>query len=441
MSGAHPIKGEITTHGSPVLGHDRDETGTTRADATRPHRRIAEARKRVSGATSARGAVEPPGLALALVLTSSAVGCGAAEFEYIRPWFRVATSPRHVIAPHALEWGGGRRAELRVGGDWRALEHVDFRVHPLGDAVALDEYTYVDPQRRDPVNDVRASGATGVFIYREDVAAATHIPRCATPRYSGAPAEVACFACGTREPYLRLEEAHRPADVCSTLRVDTYDTRGRPVSHLALLSPIVVPEVEGRLPDGPWIVAEAAPPADFLYWYAPRMRFTLDASGVHPLPFGADPLHRERDAEARAREIERQVPIRDAAVASLRAAFAEDERQHPSWVVRGEVLNRLFPNVAVEPEVPAEQGSCYTFVARASAGLTRLEVSFHRDSPFVPSSIEEVHDGVLAFATGAPVVTLSRCFAPGDPAVYHCRVGSRGGSGYVLARIYAHQPP
>lgn len=382
----------------------------------------------------------PLRVAAGIVVASLFVGCGAAEREYIRPWFRMTTSPRHVIAPHALEWGGVRRPEVLVGGDWRPLEHVDFRVHPIGDAVALDEYTYVDPQRRDPMRDVRADGATGVFIYREGRADAIHIPRCATPRYSDRPAEIACFACGAREPYVRLDEARSPGDACATIRVDTYDTRGRPVAQVTFPSPIVQPEVEGRVPDGPWIVAEARMREDFLYWYAPRMRFALDSSGFHALPFGADPLSRERDAEARAREIVRQVPLRDAAVASLRAAFAEDERVHPSWVARAEVLDRLFPNGAVEPQVPAQSGVCYTFVARASEGVTRLEVSFHRDMPFVPRSIEEVHDGVLAFATGAPEVSLTRCFAPGDPAIYHCRVGSRGGTGYVLARVYAHPP-
>jgi hypothetical protein len=170
------------------------------------------------------------------------------------------------------------------------------------------------------------------------------------------------------------------------------------------------------------------------------VRFSLDAGGFHALPFGADPLHVEVDAEKRAQEIVREVPLRDAAVASLRAAFAEEERVHPSWVMRSEVLNELRPNQALEPTVPAQPGTCYTVVARASDRLTRLELSIHTSSPFVPSSIEEVHEGVLVFATGAPVVTLHRCFAPGDPAVYHYRVGSRGGSGYVLARVYGHPP-
>ena len=45
-------------------------------------------------------------------------------------------------------------------------------------------------------------------------------------------------------------------------------------------------------------------------------------------------------------------------------------------------------------------------------------------------------------ASGAPEVTLSRCVAPGDPAVFHfhVRVGAGIGAGYVLARVYAHLP-
>jgi hypothetical protein len=378
-------------------------------------------------------------LAPAILLAASVTACSAAERQYVRPWFRTTTEPRHVLAPHAIEWGGGRRAEVLVGGSWRGLPHESFGVHPVGDAIAVDEFAFVDPHRTDPMNDERAHGASGVFIYREGHADAIHVPadQCATPFYSEDAAEIACFGCGTRAPLTAL---HRRDAPCGTMHVDIHDTAGRITSGLAFPSPIAEPHLEGRLPNGAWILHEDKSSADFLYVYGPPMRFSLDASGFHALPFGADPLHVDRDAEARAQEILRQVPLRDAAMASMRAAFADDERAHPSWIVRSEVANHLRPNQALEPTAPAQPGTCYTLVARASEGLTRLEVSIHGRSPYVPSSIEEVREGVLAFATGAPVATARRCHAPGDPAVYHYRVGSRGGAGYVLARVYAHPP-
>lgn len=150
-------------------------------------------------------------------------------------------------------------------------------------------------------------------------------------------------------------------------------------------------------------------------------------------------LHREIDAENHAAWLVREVPIRDAAVAALRASFAADERAHPSWVVRADVVNRMRANLAMEPEVRVEPGTCYTVVARASDGLKRVDLSLHRSTPFVPSWPPS-SEGLLGMASGAPEVTLTRCANPNDPAVLHVRVGAGIGEGYLMARVYAHPP-
>lgn len=359
-------------------------------------------------------------LSLGFVLATSLVGCGGAKHRYEKPWFRVATAQKHVVAPHALGWGGGRTLEMLSNGKWRELDHAEpFSVHPVGDSVAIDE-------------------KAGVFLYRE-AHTAIHIPRarCATPRFSPSPAEIACFGCGEREPYGKLGEG----ESCGMMHVDTYDAFGALVSSVTFPSPMAKPYVEGRLAGGSWVLGEGKMPDDFLYRRAPDPRFLLDANGLQALPFGADPLNFEADAQERAQAILREAPIRDAAVASLRAALSGDERVRPSWVEQSELLNRLDPNEALERTLPAKPGTCYAFVARASEGVTQLELSVHGSPPFVPTSISDNQEGVFAFATGAPDVTVSRCVQMGDPPTYHFRVGSRGGSGYVLARVYSYPEP
>ena len=43
---------------------------------------------------------------------------------------------------------------------------------------------------------------------------------------------------------------------------------------------------------------------------------------------------------------------------ALRVAFAEDERAHPSWIVRAEVVNRMRAGLAMEPQVEVQPGTC-----------------------------------------------------------------------------------
>jgi hypothetical protein len=328
-----------------------------------------------------------------------------------------------------------------VDGSWHTLPHGtvergSFQAHPVGDAIAVDEYTFVDPTRRDPIEDPQRSGASGVFVYHQGRATPFHIPpaRCATPEYTETPGEITCFGCGDAAPFGPVGRG------CGVLHIETFDVFGRSVAARAVVSPAKEPVVEGRLLTGQWIVAERALSPDFLFFGAPLLRFRLDPCGFTALPFGADPLHVEIDAEERAAELLREVPIRDAAVAALRAAFAEDERAHPTWVVRKEVLNRVRAHQAMEPDVRAEPGTCFTVVARGSEGLTRIELSLHRKTPFAPEWPPSA-EGLLGMAADASPATLSRCVAPGDPEVLHLRVGAGAGAGYMLARIYAHSPP
>ena len=379
-------------------------------------------------------------LPLGLVLVSCALGCGVARQEYVRPWFREVTSEKYVIAPHAIAWGGESRPEVLVDGDWRRLPHDtakrgDYRVHRVGDAIAVDEYTFFDPERREPCEDQRRGATSGVFIYHEGRVTPIHIPpaRCATREFTETPAEITCFGCGDAAPLRPLGPA------CGVLHVETFDTFGRSVARRALASPAELPFVDGRLPTGEWIIAEHRFPDDFLFFAAPHLRFRLDPGGFTALPFGADPFHVDPDAEARAAKILREVPVRDAAVAPLRAAFAEDERAHPSWIVRAEVVDRISANYATKREVRVQPGTCYTVVARASEGLTRVDLSLHHNTLFVRSGPPS-SEGLLGMASGAPEVRLSRCVAPGDPAVFYVRVGAGLGAGYVLARVYAHPP-
>src|SRR5262245_52437116 len=120
----------------------------------------------------------PAVLIAALALLAAA--CGPAKVEYIRPWFRVVTSPEYVVAPHAISWGGARRAQVLVDDDWHELPHGtrergDFNIHPLGDAVALDELpvTIVG----DPNHERRIEGPMRVFTYHRGYLAPIELPK------------------------------------------------------------------------------------------------------------------------------------------------------------------------------------------------------------------------------------------------------------------------
>jgi len=348
----------------------------------------------------------------ALVLS----GCGATQHEYVRPWFRIATTPRHVIAPHALEWGGVRRPEIFVGGRWRGLSHgdrKDFRVEPVGRALAVEEYTFVGPGR-DPIEDRRRWGATGVFVYHRGARQPVHISAKACPTAWITPSEIACFSCGDSPLY-----PDQQPDSCGTLHMARYDAHGALLGRRAFPCPIAEPDVEGQLPTGEWIVAEAKLNPDFLFMYGPRVRYRLDDKGLVRLPFGADPLEREIDAELRAKDILEEVPIRDATLMSLRAALIEDERARPTWRMQTEVANRMRAGLSMEPSVPVRAGHCYALIARST--LSSLEVSVADQR-----------------ATGASFATVSHCVAPGEPPHLDFRLQANAGEGYLVARIYAY---
>ncbi|MEJ7727713.1 MAG: hypothetical protein WKG00_00695 [Polyangiaceae bacterium] len=354
------------------------------------------------------------------------------------------TSPEYVIAPHALAWGGARRAEVLVDDAWHELPHGDghFQVHPVGDALAIDEYTF-STAGRDPVEDPREQGATGVFVYHRGRLAPFHIPptRCATPAYGETPPEIACFGCGETEPYLRLQPSRRRDEPCGTLHYDSYDTHGRLRARRRFTSPAASPDVEGRLPSGQWILAERKPSSDFLFFGAPAMRFSLGPGGLSELPFGADPLHRGIDSEQRAEKILREVPLRDAAVAALREAMAEGERAQPGWVVRTEVVNQLSsPGQALEPRVEARPGRCYTMVARSSSELARLSIAIRGDARDLSTSLRHLDAPPLVRVAGSSVVIASRCVSAGDLPLLQLRIESAAAGGYVVARIYEHAP-
>jgi hypothetical protein len=160
------------------------------------------------------------------------------------------------------------------------------------------------------------------------------------------------------------------------------------------------------------------------------MRFRLDREGFTELPWGADPLHREVDSVRRAQQILAQVPLRDAAVATLRAEFAIDERTHPARVMRAEVVNRLEGTVGIEPEVAVAPPSCYSIVARSTAGLSKIRILVPSDRPAATG------DPPLERADGASFVTTTRCVQAGDPPRLRFRIEAVAGAGYVMVRIY-----
>ncbi|MCC6525972.1 MAG: hypothetical protein IT373_25220 [Polyangiaceae bacterium] len=394
-------------------------------------------------ANAVRASALRAGVSLALLaLAPWLVGCGAAQYDYVRPWFRVATSPRYVLAPHAIEWGGLRSAETRVDGRWHELAREGvgrgtFRVHRVGDAVALDQYAAVPDE---PRSDPRTSGR--VAIYHEGRLAPVVLPHsaCASPRFSEQPPELTCFGCGEAEPYEPVP-LYDGTLACGTLHLESYDTFGRSLARRALASPAECPEVEGRLPTGEWIVADTAQSNDdFLYFGAPRTRFRLDPGGFTRLPFGADPLGIEHDAEGRAQEILRQVPIRDVAVASLRAAFEDEERTRPDWVRESELVHHLRRGQALEPDVPVHPGDCYTVVARSTADLSGLRLGVWRAWPDITVSLAHFDDPPLARSVGASTARLTHCVGPGEPPLLEVHVEATAGAGYIVARIYAHPP-
>jgi hypothetical protein len=383
--------------------------------------------------------------ACALLSLLGLAGCAASQHDYLRPWFRITTSPEHVIAPHALAWGGVRRPEVRIDGRWLELphggaEHGDFRVEPVGSALAVQEYSF-STAGRDPMEDPRRMGATGVFVYhageREPVRISAR--QCPTPRISETPAEITCFACGTSSPGSPLHpDQDRPA--CDRLQIRRYDSRGALLGRRALPCPIVEPDVEGRLPTGEWIVAEAKSSTDFLFLYGPRVRYQLDSAGLLRLDFGADPLSREIDAARRAQEILREVPIRDAALAALRAAFFEDERRRPGWVMQAEAAQRMGAGQSIEPRIATRRGRCYALVVRATPAISGLEVSVSQSYPTVGESLSHFDDPPLARSSGASLATLHHCGASGKPQHLEFRVEATAGHGYLVARIYEYRP-
>jgi hypothetical protein len=383
-------------------------------------------------------------LALCLVAALSFLGCGSAMTEYTTPWFRLVTPPRYTLAPHAIEWGGYPHPEIRVGWWWHELAHGTsktgtFGVHPIGDAVAVSDECDTETPRN--LEDGLICPEPGpISIYREGSATPIRIPsrRCWSPMFSKKQGEITCFTCADGGG---LES--RP-HACETLHIETLDSSGRSVSVRTVPSPAEQPVVEGRLPTGEWIVAERKTPKDFLLFDAPDMRFRLDPTGFQPLPFGADPFGREvgtqEEVAKRTAEILREMPIRDASLAVMRTGFAEDEHAHPTWVLREELANKMREHQGMEPDVTAQAGACYTLVARASEGLTRLDLSLHQGTPDVPDW-PPPSKGLLGMASGASPAVLSHCVAPGDPPVLHLRVGAGVGVGYVVARIYQHPPP
>jgi hypothetical protein len=361
-----------------------------------------------------------------LVCASLLLGGCATTHEYVRPWFRVSTTEKHVIAPHALAFGGARYSEILVNGDWRKLPHgrrTDFSATNLGEGVVLEEF-----------GDTPAN--SGLFVYQEGDPRSVHLAKseCPTPELSTQPAEITCFGCGVPAP-------GRPmgTDECKTLQVATFSPRGKLVKRRAVSSSILLPEVEGRLPSGAWIVAETRPSPDFLFFYGPRFRHRLDERGLTALPYGSDPLARELDAERRAQEILALEPIRDRAMLELRALLDEEERAHPERVRVEEITNQMRKGLSIEPDVNTKPNTCYELVARTTPDLERIELEVSRDYRDLGRSISHWDAPPLARASGAGLARVSRCIGPkaSEPEALRFRIEAMAGKGFIAARIYA----
>lgn len=363
-----------------------------------------------------------PFLACALVFLG---GC-ATQHEYVRPWFRVSTTEQHVVAPHALAFGGARYAEMRVHGDWRTLPHgrrTDFSVTKLGDGVVVQEFGH-------------EAANSGIFVYQEEDPKTVHLEEreCPTPKLSETPAEITCFGCGIRAPGKPMGTAE-----CKTLQVATFSARGKLVKRRALRSGILLPEVEGRIPSGAWILAETRPNPDFLFLYGPRVRHRLDEQGLMELPYGSDPLKRDHDAEERAREILALEPIRDRAMTELKALLDEEEREHPERVRLEEITNQMREGLSIEPDVNTKPNTCYELVARTTPDLARIELKVSRDYRDLARSVSSSDAPPLARASGSGLTRVSRCIGPkaGEPEALRFRIEAMAGKGFIAARIYA----
>lgn len=369
-------------------------------------------------------------LALAFFLLPG--GCaGTLEHQYVNSWFRVERTERTTVAPHVIELGGAKRAQVRVDGDWATVEDDDFSLDVMGDAVVLRAWS--------PWSDTPPHRTTRVFIYREGVLEPVAIPpnECPTPVVSDAPPEVGCFSCRGNQ---QLEESPKSPDDCSQLRVRTFDSGGVKRTDRTLDSPVQSPVVEGRLSTGEWILAEARPSADFLFFYGPRRRFSLQGGAIVELSYGSDPLSKDHDAAARAKAILAEVPIRDAAIAELAAAHASEEATRPERAWLRTIDDHLRQGVAVEPRVPVQKGTCYEMVVRSSADLESIALFVGWDSTDLQTSLSRPEAHWMAHTSGERVARLHHCVdtTPFGADLLQFRIEAGRGSGYVSARVYSY---
>ncbi|NUP06043.1 MAG: hypothetical protein HOW73_08290 [Polyangiaceae bacterium] len=355
------------------------------------------------------------------------LGCGAAEHQYVVPWLRIATEPRHVIAPHALEFGGAKRLERRDADGWRRLPHDGYSiVVSLGSGVVVEDGGARGFGARPPHN---------LFIYHPESSEPIRIAGedCPSPRFAST--EIGCFSCSVGKARVPLDALTRDTP-CETLHIRRFDEFGKLIEERSDACPIALPDVEGRTTDGAWILAETKHNPDFLFMYGPKPRFRLDAFGITSLPFGSDPLAREIDAAGRAKEILEQVPIRDAALATMREELAAEESSHPELTRIDDVETRLRAGIAIALRVEsAPPGSCFEVVARSTADLESMEVRVRRSTPG-----EAAVSPPVAVVAGRERVTLSYCVGS-TPETLELPIVGIEGRGYVAARLYRHALP
>lgn len=348
------------------------------------------------------------------------LGCGAAEHTYVVPWLRVATEPRHVIAPHALEFGGGKRLELLEGEDWERLPHDGYsRVAPIGTGVVIEDGGGRGNEKPHDLFLYHSDGSKPIRIAAED---------CASP-YFGA-AEIACFACGagpTRTP-LRSISSDEP---CTALHIQRFDEYGKLLSERTVDSPIVMPDVEGQASNGDWILVETMNNLDFLFLYGPRQRFRLDGLGITKLPYGADPMKRDVDAEGAAKKILALAEQRETILPAMHAELDADE--HDSALVKVDTLdNHIRKGNAISFQIKgAEPGTCFTMNARST--VEQIELAVH------PGNYSSTLDPPLASALGAQSAKVTYCVGL-TAADLQLSVKGLKGEGFVSVRLYKSSP-
>ena len=418
---------------------------SSRSTALRARARLsAPGRGCRSAALGARGLGAEAGLScrrhivklLSLALLTLSSGCASAvEHEYVNSWFRVEKTERTVFAPHVIEWGGARRGQVRVDGDWTTVQQDDFSAVPMGEAVAVQEWS---PWSDTPPH--RTHRTTRVFIYRQGEVEPVAIPpsECPTPVISDAPPGLGCFSCRGGQGL----ESVRSADDCRQLRVRTFDSRGKKLTDQTIDSPIQVPTVEGRLPTGEWLLAEAKPSEDVLFFYGPRRRFALAGVTILELPYGSDPLSKDLNAAVRAKTILAEVPVRDAAMAELWAAHAVEEAARPERTLVDTLDNHLRQGAALEPRVPVRAGTCYEVVVRSSADLEEIKLFVGWDYTYLEKSLARPTPFWVEQTSAALVARLSYCVAGAPLAeLLEFRIEAGRGSGYVSAKLYSYPAP